>query len=218
MVADEVKKLSESTKEATINVESVIRDFTSSSKQMIENAETISTMADQSNELINDFQNDFSRFRDVALKTHAVVGTTQSVSNTSLSKVDHMIYVQNGYRAFELGPESEQWQKVMVNHHQCRFGQWYDSGIGASSYAHLPSFGNIKVPHSIVHESIHKGLDTATGDWKCDPELQYEILARFGIAEKASSELIDLLTTLSEEKSRFDSVSGSDTRSEIDLF
>ncbi|MGD2116965.1 MAG: methyl-accepting chemotaxis protein [Chromatiales bacterium] len=218
VVADEVKKLSENTKEATGNVETVIRDFTRSSKQMIENAETISTMADQSNELINNFQNDFSRFRDVALQTHAIVGTTQSVSNTSLSKVDHMIYVQNGYRAFELGPESEQWQKVMVDHENCRFGKWLKDGVGGSSYSHLPSFSKIDIPHKTVHESIHNGLGVATGDWRCEPDLQYEILCHFGVAEKASSELIEILTTLADEKNRFDNVSNADAEADIELF
>lgn len=38
----------------------------------------------------------------------------------------------------------------LLNHHDCRFGQWYD-GAARNRYAHLYEFGRLESEHMRVH-------------------------------------------------------------------
>jgi len=217
VVADEVKKLSENTKQATLDIAGVINSFQEATKQMSINAATISKMADDAQSLINNFEKDFSTFGKTALKTHASVSYTQVVSNASLSKLDHMIFIQNGYRAFELGPDSEEWRTAIIDHSACHFNDWYKTGHGAEAYGHLPSYALALPSHQMIHDALRNGLETSKGDWQHDTEVQNAILASFGMAEKASYEMIEIISRLNTEKEKFESVDISNDSSESDI-
>jgi hypothetical protein len=128
----------------------------------------------------------------------------QTISDSSLSKVDHMIYIQNAYRALELGEDSEPRQKCMVSPGHCRFGKWYSEGEGAANFAHLPSYEGIDSPHRAVHENVHHALELARGDWKASDAVLDEILQAFQKTEDRSDELMGQLGGLAQEKQQFD--------------
>lgn len=216
VVADEVKKLAQRTKEATVDIEGVIQRFTTSTGRMAEDSATMSGMAGESKRTIDAFQADFSRFYQNATDTHGNVGFTQTISDSSLSKVDHMIYIQAAYRAFELGEGTEEWQVCSVDNHNCRFGKWYDDGDGSAHFAHLPSYAAIDEPHRHVHGQVHKVLELTQLGWKENETRQAELFQAFESAELQSSHLIDILSNLSDEKRCYETPSTSS--SEVDLF
>ena len=217
VVADEVKKLPQRTQEATANVHRVMGQFTASAAQVTSEAVTMSDMADASQRIIGDFESDFATFYQNATATHASVTFTQTVSDSSLSKMDHMIYIQHAYRAVELGQQSESWQRSSVGPDSCRFGRWYSEGDGAANFAHLPSYQGIDQPHRSVHQGVHEALHLVGGDWQTSPALQERILAAFKTVEDRSDELMQLLGGLAEEKRHFENPS-SDRTGEVDLF
>ncbi len=204
VVADEVKKLAQRTKEATGNVREVMDGFTGSAKQVTDEAAAMSEMAGESQKIIEQFEADFATFSENATNTNASVTFARTISDSSLSKVDHMIYIQNAYRALDLGHGSESWNKCLVSPSHCRFGKWYSEGEGAAEFAELPSYGQIDSPHRAVHESVHRALELAQGDWKASDAVQEEILAAYQETEDRSSELMALLSNLAREKQQFD--------------
>ena len=214
VVADEVKKLAEKTKEATASVQHIIHSFGDATETMAKDAETMSSMADNSSEVVNRFENDFKQFADIAIKTHKTVCYSQVIANASLIKLDHMIYMQNGYRAFETGQDSDEWSAVAIDHHSCRFGQWYDSGTGLSMFSHLPSYQNLNDPHMRVHTHMHKALDNVAGNWKEDALTRANILAEYTASEMASQEMINIISKLAEEKHTYES---ADNQAETDI-
>jgi methyl-accepting chemotaxis protein len=217
VVADEVKKLAQRTKEATANVHRVMGQFTASAAQVTSEAVTMSDMADESQKIIADFESDFATFYQNATGTHAAVTFTQTVSDASLSKMDHMIYIQHAYRAIDLGGQSDSWQRSSVGPESCRFGRWYSEGDGAANFAHLPSYQGIDNPHRAVHESVHRALHLLEGDWQHSPVLQEQILAAFKSVEEHSDELMQLLGGLAEEKRHFENPAAGKA-GDIDLF
>ncbi len=217
VVADEVKKLAQRTKEATANVNEVIGGFNRSAERMTDEAGTMAEMATESQRIVEEFESDFSNFYHNATETHSTVAFTQTISDVSLSKVDHMIYIQNAYRALELGTDSEFWSKCEMSADQCRFGQWYGTGDGMLNFAHLPSYTEIDSPHRAVHEHVHHVLEIANGDWKSAPELQDRIVAEFEQTEDTSKFLMGLLDKLADEKRRYEKPR-ADEAGEIDLF
>ncbi|MFW5425728.1 MAG: CZB domain-containing protein [Methylophagaceae bacterium] len=147
-----------------------------------------------------------------------MVSNTKIICNTALIKVDHIIYMQRAYYAVETdAPTGDAGQSVAVNHHNCRFGQWYDTGDGQEQYSHLPIYPSIIEPHSQVHSNVHKVMDILGQNWRHDKSLQLKIIDYLDQSEKASAELIVLLDTLADEKKHFESVS-ADTVGEVDLF
>ena len=217
VVADEVKKLAQRTKEATANVHQVMGQFTASAEQVTSEAVKMSDMADESQRIIGDFETDFATFYQNATDTHASVTFTQTVSDASLSKMDHMIYIQHAYRAVELGDQSDSWHRSSVGPDTCRFGRWYSEGDGSANFAHLPSYQGIDRPHRAVHDGVHQALHLVEGDWQQSPALQEEILAAFKCVEDRSDELMQLLGGLADEKRHFENPS-SDKAGDIDLF
>jgi hypothetical protein len=115
-----------------------------------------------------------------------------------------MIYIQNAYRALELGEDSEPRQKCMVSPNHCRFGRWYSEGDGVANFAHLPSYGGIDSPHRAVHHNVRRALELAQGDWKASDAVLDEILAAFRVTEDRSDELMGRLGGLAQEKHQID--------------
>ncbi len=218
VVADEVKNLAATTKDAAEQIANIISRFSTASSVMSEDTETMATLSENSKELIDEFKISFDHLAKSAQETYQKVSNTKILCDTALTKVDHIIYMQRAYYSVETdSPDGEEAQAVAVDHHNCRFGKWYDSGNGQLEYSHLPTFSTIADPHGRVHDNVHRALEVLQQDWHTDKSLQLKLVEYLEASEKASADLILLLDDLADEKKRFESVS-ADTVSEIDLF
>lgn len=204
VVADEVRKLAQNTKEATNNINQIIDSFSNATTSMVKNSEAVNTLVNESKSTVDLFAQNFSRFSEIATKTHEKIAHAQTISNGTLIKMDHMVYMQNAYRASETGPNSPAWKIIEVNHHDCRFGQWYDSGMGNKLFSHLPSYKDIEKPHEDIHNTIYKVLAIIALDWREDAVLSDKLLTLYRDAEAASKELIDTVSKLVIDKYEFD--------------
>jgi len=220
VVADEVRSLSEKTKEATSSVSSVINDFNHDSKELTEKASSMKQMAQDSQHAIENFKQAVNVYSENTLHTHSVSSYTQSISSSSLAKVDHLIFLQYAYKALESGPESEAYNKCNIDYNDCDFTNWFEAGEGAQNYSHLPAYKAIEAPHHSAHESIRQAMKKVSGDWEGNVKVQNEILAYFGVAEHACLELINSITKMTKEKNQYESVSTDNTKgeSEVELF
>ncbi|MDQ7073498.1 MAG: methyl-accepting chemotaxis protein [Gammaproteobacteria bacterium] len=218
VVADEVKKLAGTTKDAAEQISHIIGRFSTASEVMTEDTDSMAKISEDSKDLISDFKISFDRAAASSQKTYEMVSNTQIICNTALIKVDHIIYMQRAYHAVERNdPEGQDAQAVCVDHHNCRFGKWYDSGDGQQSYSHLPVYASIADPHRRVHSNIHNVLAVLKQNWQESKELQQQIVTGFMQAEQGSSELVHLLEDMANEKKRFEHA-GSDVEGEVDLF
>jgi len=217
VVADEVRKLAQDTKKATDSINTIIDSFGHATTSMVDNAQSVSTVVNEAEEAVQQFDSSFARFSEIATKTHESVTYAEVISNASLIKVDHMIFMQNAYRATDTGSNSEEWKAVAVNHHDCRFGQWYEAGMGDRLFSHLPSYRQIEGPHEHIHTMVNNVLAILEQDWKHDPVLGETLIAHFTEAENSSRELIQIITGLVEEKQKFETTDDG-TEAEIDFF
>jgi len=217
VVADEVRKLAQNTKEATNSVNQIIDDFGHATTAMVENSQAVSSLVNESKVTVEHFDRSFSRFSEIATKTHETVSFVEVISNGTLIKMDHMIYMQNAYRAASTGQNSPEWKAVAVDHHSCRFGQWYDQGMGDRLFSHLPSYKTIENPHERVHNTIYKILAILELDWKHDSTLSDKLFNIYRDAEVASKELVEIISKLVIEKQKFETTDTA-TEAEIDFF
>jgi hypothetical protein len=205
------------TKQATSSINHIIDDFDSATKSMVTNAESVSSVVNESKGTVELFDRNFARFAEIASKTHESVTYAEVISNASLIKMDHMIYMQNAYRAPSLGKGSAEWTAVEVDHHSCRFGKWYDGGMGDKLFRHLPSYSSLDKPHKLVHSTCFHALSIAEQDWQHNADLCKELVATYQKAENSSRQLINIVTDLVAEKNKFETTDEA-TEAEIDFF
>jgi len=218
VVADEVKNLAGTTKDAAEQISNIIERFASASQIMTEDTEHMASISEDSKELIDEFKVSFDEVAQDSQKTYQMVSNVQIVCDTALIKVDHLIYMQRAYYAVEHdAPNGEAAGMVAVNHHNCRFGKWYDSPEGIDAYGHLPSYSSIDDPHSRVHNNVHQAMEVIQEDWSHSLALQDDLLAIFNKAENASRELVVLVESLAEEKRHFESTDSEDSGA-VELF
>ncbi len=216
VVADEVRALAESTKNATNKIDGIIKRVVNVSRLIADDSEDIEQLSATSGELIAQFEQSFTHFADVAQHTHQWVSHAGMVTNVSLTKVDHLLYMQRAYRAMEKGVDSSEGQAVMVDDDNCRFGKWLLMEDGGSLYKHLPSFSDINAPHHQVHHNVHRAVRMSEKAWQKDLAIQQEIIEAMQVAEAGSDQLMRALATLVEEKLKYEVSNNSNT--EVDLF
>ena len=217
VVADEVRALAENTKNATLQIDGIIKRVVNASRLIASDSEAIDNLSTTSGELVKQFDESFTNFSDVAQHTHQWVSHAGMVTNVSLTKVDHLLYMQRAYRAMEKGLESAEGKAVMVDEKNCRFGKWLPKDTGGGLYKHLPSFAKIDNPHHQVHHNVHKAVQMSDQAWQQDAALQQKIIQAMRLAEDGSQELMSVMASLVEEKVKYEQVS-SNIKGEVDVF
>ncbi len=217
VVADEVRTLAEHTKDATSQIDTIIKQVLNASDLIARDSGAIEELSASNNALIEEFEQSFNQFANVAQHTYEWVSHASMVTNVSLTKVDHLLYMQRAYRAMERGIDSPEAKAVMVDENNCRFGKWLHLSDGGELYQHLPSFAAINTPHQQVHHNVHQAVQLSNNDLSHDLETQRRIVDTMKEAEAGSHALIAILGQLVEEKRRLDMPSKNAT-TEVNLF
>ncbi len=200
VVADEVRTLAENTKNATESINDTIKKFTHATQLIVDDTESMADMTDESKIAISEFERNISEVSDISVETYQKVNYTQTVAEIAFAKVNQMIYVQQGYRAAETGPESEAGRYVSSTPHQCSLGLWLEKEAGYQHYHHLPAYAKIQKPHDLAHQSMHAALDQLRVDWQTNADIQHQIVENFKALEQYSKEVNLYLDKLVEEK------------------
>ncbi len=217
VVAAEVRALSESTKNATEQINKTITKFTSAIKIIVDDTDSMSNMTDESKLVISEFEQSISQVSHFSMETYNKVIYTKMVAEIALAKVNQMIYVQQGYRMVETGTDSEALSVINVSHTDCKLGQWLHEGKGNDHYGHLPAYKEIEYPHKSVHKYMLMVLQNLEQPWQINPSIQARIVDDFKNIEKNSLAVTLLLDRLLDEKHHFETFN-YDIKSEIDLF
>ncbi len=217
VVADEVRKLAENTKNATLKINSTVNKFKQATMIIVDDTESMANMTDESKIAIAEFERNITEVSNISMETYSKVTFTQMVGEIALAKVHQMIYVQQGYRAVETGLDSSATKAVSITDRQCDFGQWYHQGVGAKNYSHLPSYANIDTPHKLCHSSMHQAMRYLSEKWQTSPDIQNLIIDNFKSVEDSALSIANFLDMIVDEKQRYEFSSAS-TTSTVDLF
>ncbi|WP_407646423.1 CZB domain-containing protein [Halarcobacter mediterraneus] len=121
----------------------------------------------------------------------------ESVSNKifiNLAKLDHVIYKNNLYQLIFGGEHSFQ----AVDHHNCRLGKWYETGLGKEEFSFVPSYKGLERSHEIVHDEANALANECSGnEVSCSKQLIEE---KIELVENASEEVFEYLDRILSEK------------------
>jgi methyl-accepting chemotaxis protein len=201
VVADEVRKLAERTKNATSEINRMIDNFRSHVGGMVSKTTEVSEVTATVHAQMDEFQRRFTEFSEAAEATISRVSKTKDWSFSCLVKMDHVIYMQNAYRAVEKckTPDCPEAQAVKTDHQTCRLGKWYLAD-GKRIFGSVPSYASLDKPHSRVHASVHRAMHLAQQDWIADAAVRNALLTELESAENASGEVMTLLSRIIIEK------------------
>jgi len=199
VVADEVRKLAENTKNASESIGRVMQMLQGEAAKMLTDSEEMQEIASTSHKVIVRLEQKFGRFYESAKTTLASAQYAQDLSFASLVKVDHVIYKQRAYALINSHDDQELLKAVGVDHHNCRMGKWYE-GAGRQMFGDFSSYRSLLEPHSRVHLNVHKAVSLLHQGWERDDRVQTQIINAMREAEASSNEVMQLLNRVVVEK------------------
>jgi len=199
VVADEVRKLAEHTKQASESIGNIMETLNSEAERMLADSHAMRDMAANSRQVIVEMEGRFGHFARSAQETEGRATRARDKSFASLVKVDHVIYKQRAYMALNTGGGDTFTKAVAVDHHNCRLGKWYET-IGRERFGDMPSYRLLEQPHARVHDNVHSMLTYLDKGWEHDFQIQQAIFNTMQATEEASSEVMELIDKLVVEK------------------
>ncbi|MFK2823534.1 methyl-accepting chemotaxis protein [Arcobacter sp. YIC-80] len=196
VVAQEVRNLASRSADAATQIKDVVDSIQSDTakiksssevvgKGVVETKERVDTLSD----LMNSFQRNANRS----------VYEVENISNTifiNLAKLDHVIYKNNLYQLIFGGEHSFK----AVDHHNCRLGKWYDTGLGKEEFSFVPSYRHLEKYHAVVHDEANLLAKECSGNSvSCSKQL---IEDKIQLVEDASANVFVYLDKILEEKSQ----------------
>jgi hypothetical protein len=190
VVADEVRKLSEKTEKATQEIAINIQSLSQSSKEVCERSEEMEKIAKISNNYLIKMESQFRLFdNDMKIMSKNSRNILNSVF-ISLVEIDHIIFRLDGYQHII---QNKKFSEIK-DHHNCRMGKWYDTGLGNELFKEYKSFKDLIHPHKKIHESIKEAVKCVEAD-SCIIDSK-RILNYFDTAETSSREIFKLFELL----------------------
>lgn len=202
VVADEVKNLSEHTKNAALEVSKTLKAFNKRVEQMHLQADTSAKLSQEVMEQVSSFHNQFSSLSQSAKASVGYISYAKDKSFGLLTKLDHIIYKQNGYISIENPNECAQHQAIEVDNHNCRLGKWYYEGIGHEKFRTTLAYSALDLPHQTVHSTTQLAYSLSRGDWLHDPQRLDSIIKQMQLSEEASILVMQHIDEMVEEKNR----------------
>ncbi len=191
VVADEVRKLAERTQKATQEISITLNTLQQEAVDIQSNAETVSDIASKSQADVTHFEEVLNNFTAMATNNANMSKFINDSLYTTLIKVDHIILKHSAYSAIinERNGTSAQ----TSDHHQCRMGEWYDSGMGKQLFSHTSAYKAMEIPHAAIHDILRKTLACTERKTCLDQKNQTEIIENMRNVERYSKQLFELL-------------------------
>jgi hypothetical protein len=197
VVADEVRKLAERTQKATQEVAMSIQSLKQNATEIDERSSSMETISSSSSEKLNRFQVSLSGLQERTIEIDNDSTDVLYSVFVVLTKLDHLLLKSRGYKTVFLNRVDDEF----TDHHGCRLGKWYNTGVGKEVFGAFASYPRLEAPHKIVHDRIHDAIHCVQSG-TCG-EKATNVMTYFKDAESASREVFNLLTSmLSEERQK----------------
>lgn len=191
VVADEVRTLAQRSAEASNEISALIEQVNQQMGDVITGIDNVGSKSHEINNSTASIEGTANRIVTLSQHMYSVISFSTSDSFIQTVKMDHVAWKLDIYQAM-LGM-SDKVVDDFADHTMCRLGKWYYEGEGAQKYASSPTFKQIEKPHAEVHaHGISAMKANAIGDTE-------EAVRSLTLMEEASFQVVDLLSTLSNQ-------------------
>ena len=196
VVADEVRKLAESTQKATGEIRATVQVLQQESMENAANSVEMREVVGEFTTLMHTFQESMNHLRHSTEVIDNELSGIQDRIFINLIMIDHIVFKTNAYTSINLGKKVSEFGA----HTHCRLGKWY-ADEGKKRFGHTPSFPKMDKPHAVVHDNVMESMKCLEGEDTCVANRDL-ILNDFKAMEIASSELFNLAEAMIEENHR----------------
>ncbi|MCB9096942.1 MAG: CZB domain-containing protein [Arcobacter sp.] len=194
VVAQEVRNLASRSAEAAKQIKDVVTSIQNETQKIKNSSEAVSGVVNETKSRIDILSKLMNTFQKNANRS---VYEVESISNKifiNLAKLDHVIYKNNVYQLIFGGEHNFK----AVDHHNCRLGKWYDTGLGKEQFSFVPSYKGLEKHHHIVHHEANILAKECSGhSVSCSKQL---IEDKIELVEQASEQVFIYLDRILEEK------------------
>ncbi len=195
VVADEVRKLAERTRNATNEIATLVSTIQTETQQTKDQMVKWSGESELLNKEGAEASASMKNILSLSLEMGSMASASRFRSFAELLKVDHLIFKFETYRV--LMGRSEKTPDDFPNDHRCRLGKWYYEGDGRESFSRIPAFLELETPHRTVHESAQKALNAyLSKDFSSIPEQ----LSRMEQSSLRVLEILEQLALFEDQK------------------
>lgn len=200
VVADEVRKLAEKTKDASVSIGQVMEGLLNEAATMLTDSAAMRERTQSSSRSVTEMASRFAQFSRAACNTVDRLEHALDKSFVSLVKVDHVVYKQRAYMTLSTnGSVEEHVRAIEVDNHGCRLGRWYDDE-GQRRFASTAAYRELAAPHHQVHAGAHAMLDLLKQNWAEDAQVQARIHQALSQMEAGSEGVMHTLDRMVAEK------------------
>jgi hypothetical protein len=194
VVAAEVRNLASRSAEAAKQIKDVVTSIQNETQKIKTSSEIVVDVVNETKSRIDILSKLMNTFQKNANRS---VYEVESISNKifiNLAKLDHVIYKNNVYQLIFGGEHNFK----AVDHHNCRLGKWYDTGLGKEQFSFVPSYKGLEKHHHIVHHEANILANECSGhSVSCSKQL---IEDKIELVEQASEQVFIYLDRILEEK------------------
>lgn len=155
VVADEVRKLAQNASEAASQIQNVVGEISNNTQACSQNASFIETQCSQLHNEIEALVNIVTLLIEKSEELHRLVDESYSSIFLRLVQIDHVVWKINIYQRIH---NRDFANTDVVDHHQCRLGNWYYQGSGKQLFTSCRSYQQLEKPHAEVHTFGRKAL------------------------------------------------------------
>ena len=191
VVADEVRTLAQRSSDASNEISNLIEKVNEQMGDVISGIHHVGEKSADISASTSAIEETANSIVSVSQKMFSVI--TNSTANAFIQtvKMDHVVWKLDVYKVM-LGM-SDKTPNDFADHTTCRLGKWYYEGEGAEKYAMQSAFKQLERPHADVHTH---GISALKAYLEGNTERAVKELS---VMESASFQVVDLLTSLSEQ-------------------
>jgi len=194
VVAQEVRNLATRSADAAKQIKDVVDSIHLETQRIKQSSDIVAQVVNETKnrvEVLNKLMNNFQR------NSNRSVYEVESISSKifiNLAKLDHVIYKNNLYQLIFGGEHNFK----PVDHHNCRLGKWYDTGLGKQEFSFVPSYKHLDKYHHVVHHEANELAKECSGNSvACSKQLIEDKIIK---VEEGSEQVFYYLDKILEEK------------------
>jgi hypothetical protein len=194
VVAAEVRNLATRSADAAKQIKNVVNSIQTETEKIKDSSETVIKVVNETKTRIEILSKLMLTFQKNSSRSVYEVDSISNKIFINLAKLDHVIYKNNLYQLIFGGEHKFN----AVDHHNCRLGKWYDTGLGKEEFSFVPSYKALEKHHHIVHHEANLLAKECSGhSVSCSKQL---IEDKIDLVEKGSEQVFIYLDRILEEK------------------